>query len=178
MLPERVIGPHSVASFTTEHRARPATVWGAAYYTDGPTGLWDAGWISEMGRDFDRATYDPSANDGLLEGASRGHVHPEHAQLIGMPRAYGYGSSMGSWILDYIENWAGEGNWTGHLVAQYRNPAFVGDITVLSGEVTEVVVPPVGSGRPFATVAVEMRTQTDAVMAVATAEVYLQGAAR
>jgi hypothetical protein len=85
---------------------------------------------------------------------------------------------MGSWILDYIENWAGEGNWTGHLVAQYRNPAFVGDITVLSGEVTEVVVPPVGSGRPFVTVAVEMRTQTDAVMAVATAEVYLQGAAR
>ena len=37
-LPERVIGPHSVASFTTEHRARPATVWGAAYYTEGPTG--------------------------------------------------------------------------------------------------------------------------------------------
>ena len=128
-LPERVIGPHSVASFTTEHRARPATVWGAAYYTEGPTGLWDAGWISEMGRDFDRATYDPSANDGLLEGASRGHVDPEHAQLIGMPRSYGYGSSMGSWILDYVENWAGEGGWTGHVLAQYRNPAFVGDIT-------------------------------------------------
>jgi acyl dehydratase len=177
-LPERVIGPHSVASFTTEHRARPTTVWGAAYYTDGPTGLWDAGWIGEMGRDFDRAKYDPSANDGLLEGASRGHVHPEHAQLIGMPRAYGYGSSMGSWILDYIENWAGEGGWTGHLLAQYRNPAFVGDITILTGEVKEIVVPPHGSGRPFVTVDVEMRTQSDAMMAVATAEVYLDDASQ
>ena len=85
---------------------------------------------------------------------------------------------MGSWILDYVENWAGEGGWTGHVVAQYRNPAFVGDITILTGEVKEIVVPPQGSGRPFVTVDVEMRTQTDAVMAVATAEVYLDDAAR
>ena len=63
-------------------------------------------------------------------------------------------------------------------MAQYRNPAFVGDITVLTGEVKEIVVPPQGSGRPFVTVDVEMRTQADAVMAVATAEVYLDDAAR
>ena len=67
---------------------------------------------------------------------------------------------------------------TGHVLAQYRNPAFVGDITVLTGEVKEIVVPPKGSGRPFVTVDVEMRTQADAVMAVATAEVYLDDASR
>ena len=39
--------------------------------------------------------------DGLYRGPSRGHTDDEHAQLIGLPRAYGYGASMGAWVLDY-----------------------------------------------------------------------------
>ncbi|HLN17687.1 MAG TPA: MaoC family dehydratase N-terminal domain-containing protein [Acidimicrobiales bacterium] len=170
-LPERVLGPHTVASFTTEHRARPVTVWGAAYQTKGPTSLWSAGWLNEMGRDFDRVAYDPAAADGLYMGPSRGHVQPEFAQLIGMPRAYGYGSSMGGWILDYLENWASEWGWTIHMDSQYRFPAFVGDATILNGEVTELGVS--HSGEAQATVKIEMTTQSGEKMATATAEVHL-----
>ena len=35
-------------------------------------------------------------------------MNDRYAQRIGMPRAYGYGASMGAWVLDYLTNWAGE----------------------------------------------------------------------
>ena len=44
----------------------------------------------------------PELTDGAYYGPSRGHLQPRWAQHVGMPRGYGYGASMGAWILDYV----------------------------------------------------------------------------
>ena len=50
----------------------------------------------------------PELTDGAYYGPSRGHLQPRWAQHVGMPRGYGYGASMGAWIIDYVAAWAGE----------------------------------------------------------------------
>ena len=135
-LPRRAIGPHTIASFATEWRAYTFTVWGSSYQ-EGAEHLQEAGWLPEMERDLEggvRKT--PRSTDGLYHGPSRGHADEEHAQLIGMPRGYGYGASMGAWVLDYVADWAGDDGFVRHSNVQYRFPAFDGDVTYLDAEVT------------------------------------------
>src|SRR5690606_9056593 len=103
-------------------------------------------------------------------GPSRGHLQPRWAQHVGMPRGYGYGASMGAWIIDYVAAWAGEWGFVVHSTAQYRNPAFTGDAPFLSGEVVETREE---RRRKVAVVAVELRNQDDAVMAKATVTAQL-----
>ena len=79
------------------------SVWGTFRDDGGASSLYQAGWLPEMSRDLEAAKLDPTLGDGLYHGPSRGHVQAEYAQLIGMPRGYGYGASMGAWILDYLE---------------------------------------------------------------------------
>jgi hypothetical protein len=97
-----------------------------------------AGWLPEMTKDFEGGKIDPSRTDGLYTGPSRGHTIPKYAQLIGMPRGYGYGASMGAWCLDYLANWAGEWGFIRHTDVKYRAPALTGDVTYIDGEVTDV----------------------------------------
>ena len=171
-LPERLIGPHTIASFTTEWRAYPFTIW-HTFRPDGlPSSLYDAGWLPEMARDFDKGGIDPTHLDGLYHGPSRGHVQQEYAQLIGLPRAYGYGASMGAWILDYIGNWAGVWSDIIHSKFSYRTPAMTGDLTLLNGEVTNVKEDPM-TGQPLAVVQITMSNQDDAILATGGAEVRL-----
>lgn len=169
-LPRRPIGPHTLMSFTTEWRSYLMTVWHAFREDQGPSSLHEAGWLPEMSRDLEGAKVDPSEADGLYKGPSRGHVQPRFAQLIGMPRGYGYGASMGAWILDYITNWAGEYGEVLHSNFSYRSPAFTGDLTYLDGEVKEMRWDD-PSGDPVAVVEAVMTNQNDAVMAKGTAEV-------
>jgi len=171
-LPRRPIGPHSVASFTTEWRAFLMSVWGAFEDSGGDSGLWEAGWLPEMDRDREGAKVDPSLADGLYHGPSRGHVQDRYANLIGLPRGYGYGASMGAWILDYLGNWAGEWGEVLHSNFSYRSPAFLGDVTFLDGEVTAVEEER-GSGRPIASVTATMTNQRGEVMASGQAEIRL-----
>ena len=85
------------------------TAWGTFAQDGGPSSLYQAGWLPEMSRDLEGAKIDPTLADGLYYGPSRGHVQAEYAQLIGMPRGYGYGASMGAWIARLRSaNWAGE----------------------------------------------------------------------
>lgn len=77
---------------------------------------------------------------------------------------------MGSWILDYVAAWGGEWGFISHSEAQYRNPAFTGDVTVITGEVVDTRVE---RRRSIAVVAVELTNQTGATMAKATVEVEL-----
>jgi hypothetical protein len=170
-LPTRPIGPHSIASFTTEWRAYGMQVWGATV-EHGESSTITAGWLPEMSRDLEGAKIDPSNADGLYKGPSRGHVQPRYAKLIGMPRGYGYGASMGAWILDYLSNWGGEWSVINYSNMQYRAPALTGDITYIDGEVVGLGHDP-GSGAPIATIKVTMTNQDQAVMAVGTAELVL-----
>jgi acyl dehydratase len=174
LLPVRPIGPHSIASFTTEWRSYLMTVWGAAREY-GETSTMRAGWLPEMSRDEEGAKVDPSNADGLYKGPSRGHVQTRYAQLIGMPREYGYGASMGAWIIDYLTNWAGEWGFVRHSNMQYRSPALSGDATFLHGEVVGLDHEN-ASGGPVATVKVVMKNQDDVIMATGQAEVELPSA--
>jgi len=173
-LAEHVLGPHSLASFTTEWRAFPMTTWGAT--AKGPTTVRaeELGYTKEMaGYEGDRRMerLNPELTDGAYYGPSRGHLQPRWAKHVGMPRGYGYGASMGAWILDYVAAWAGEWGFITHSSAQYRSPAFTGDATFLAGEVVDTRVE--RKRRHLATVRVELRNQDDAVMAKATVEVEL-----
>ena len=169
-LPRRPLGPHTLMTITTEWRSYLMTVWGAFADTGGPSSLHEAGWLPEMSRDLEGAKIDPSQGDGLYKGPSRGHVQPEFAQLIGLPRGYGYGASMGAWIIDYLTNWAGEWGDVLHSNMQYRSPAFTGDVTYLDGEVIGVSL---DGPQPIASVKVVMTNQREEVMASGTAEVRL-----
>lgn len=173
LLAEHILGPHSLASFATEWRAYPMTIWGATAV--GPTTVRAEalGYTKEMaGFEGDRRMerVNPELTDGAYYGPSRGHLQPRWARHVGMPRGYGYGASMGAWILDYVSGWAGEWGTIVHSSAQYRNPALTGDATFLTGEVVDKRAE---RRRSIAVVKVDVRNQEDAVMAKATVEVEL-----
>lgn len=172
-LPERVFGPHSIASFTTEWRAYLFTIWGGTHRrTD--LDLAALGFVDEMaGHENDPVMerINPELTDGAYFGPSRGHLFPRWARFIGMPRAYGYGASMGAWVVDYLAGWAGEWGMVTHSVASYRGPAFTGDITVMTGKIVDKFVDE--EGRDVVQIDVRMENQNGAVLATAKAEVHL-----
>ena len=170
VLPTRPIGPHTVASFTTEWRSYTMTVWGATY-DEGLSSTLEAGWIPEMSRDREGQKIDAAEGDGLYRGPSRGHVQPRYARLIGMPRSYGYGATMGSWILDYLANWAGEHGFVIHSDMKYTSPAHTGDATFLNGEVTGIDYNTADG--PIANISVRMTNQQDVLLAKGDAQVLL-----
>jgi acyl dehydratase len=168
----RPVGPHTVATFATEWRAFPFTVWGSRANTVS-SNIREAGWLPEMSSgEIDLVGVDPGMNDGLYRGPSRGHTDTGHANLIGMPRGYGYGASMGAWGLDYVAYWGGAAAFLRHSNIQYRFPPFEGDATLLDGEVTDVRIDP-QLGVPVATVKVVMTNQDGGVLASGTVEVEL-----
>lgn len=173
-LATNVLGPHSLASFATEWRAYPMTTWGATL--KGPTTVRaeELGYTKEMaGFEGDRRMerVNPELTDGAYYGPSRGHLQPRWARHVGMARGYGYGASMGAWILDYVAAWAGEWGFITHSNAQYRNPAFTGDATYVRGRVVGKRVE--RRRRHLVTIAVELTNQDQAVMAKGTVDVLL-----
>ncbi|MEZ5737077.1 MAG: MaoC family dehydratase N-terminal domain-containing protein [Novosphingobium sp.] len=172
-LPVRVIGPHSVASFATEWRAYLMNLWGSAHRNQdcdpvklgyvGPMAGWEMDPVEEL--------VNPENTDGAYIGPSRGHLFKRWARYIGMPREYGYGASMGAWILDYLAGWAGEWGFVVHANSQYRGPAFSGDITIQTGEVIDKMTDE--EGRNLVQIKSKMANQDGTVMATATAEVEL-----
>lgn len=171
-LPERVFGPHSIASFTTEWRAYLVNTWGTMNLRK--QDLLAMGFTPEMAgyeNDPDMQLINPELTDGAYLGPSRGHLFPHWARKIGMPRAYGYGASMGSWVTDYLAGWAGEHGRVVHSVANYRGPALAGDATVQTGEVIDKMVDE--KGRHLVQIKHTMATQTGKVMCTAIAEIQL-----
>ena len=118
-LPRRVIGPHSIASFTTEYRAFLFNIWGTFGWV-APPGIedpWvyqDPGWGKDFAFDEEDAKIDPRKRDGLYVGPSRGHIDADRASEVGMARAYGYGATMGAWCTDYLAYWAGHDGMVRH----------------------------------------------------------------
>ncbi len=143
-LPRRVIGPHSIASFTTEYRAFIFNIWGTFYWKtiEGVKDCWvhqDMGWIEGFSFDEEGAMIDPRLRDGLYVGPSRGHIDDSRASEIGMHRAYGYGATMAAWNTDYLAFWAGHDGMVRHAKSEFRGPAFEGDVTYIEGEVVEKI---------------------------------------
>ena len=78
---------------------------------------------------------------------------------------------MGAWILDYFAGWAGEWGFVVHCNSQYRGPAFTGDITIMTGEITDKMVD--DQGRRLVAAKCLMASQDGTTMATATAEIEL-----
>jgi acyl dehydratase len=176
-LPRRVLGPHSIASFTTEYRAFIFNIWGSFRWVS-PPGVkdpWihqDPGWVEGFAFDEEGARIDPRLRDGLYVGPSRGHIDAEKAGEIGMARAYGYGATMGGWCTDHLAFWAGHDGMVRHSKAQFRGPAFEGDITYFDGEVIAKEADS-AFGVPLVTVELRLTNQDGTVLVDATAEVEL-----
>jgi len=113
----------------------------------------------------------PELTDGAYIGPSRGHLSPRWARYVGMPRAYGYGASMGAWIIDYLSGWAGEWGMVVHSNCAYRGPAFTGDITISGATVVDKRVDE--ERRNIVQVDFKMTNQLGVTMATATAEIQL-----
>jgi hypothetical protein len=173
VLPVRVFGPHSIASFTTEWRAYIFTTWCGMHRRTG-FNLEDLGFTKDMaGHESDpiMEKINPELTDGAYIGPSRGHLFPRWAHYIGMSRSYGYGASMGAWITDYFAGWAGEWGMVVHSNCAYRGPALTGDITVMTGTVLSKSVD--AEGRSLVHVDCRMSNQAGTVMATAKAEIQL-----
>lgn len=176
-LPRRVLGPHSIATFTTEYRAFVFNIWGTFGWV-APPGVkepWinqDSGWVEGFGFDEEGAKIDPRKRDGLYVGPSRGHIDADKASEIGMARAYGYGATMGAWVTDYLAYWAGHDGMVRHSKARFAGPAFEGDVTYFDGEVVEKQAE-TAWGVPLVTVKLRLTNQDGGVLVDATAEVEL-----
>lgn len=176
-LPRRALGPHSLASFASEYRAFIFNVWGTFEWV-APKGVedpWvnqDPGWVDGFAFDYEGAKIDPRLRDGLYVGPSRGHVDVEKATQIGMPRAYGYGATMGAWVTDYVAYWGGHEGFVRYSNVSYRGPAYEGDVTYLNAEVVELEAESKW-GVPLARLEVKMTNQDDAILATGTVDVEL-----
>ncbi|MFG2368067.1 MaoC family dehydratase N-terminal domain-containing protein [Streptomyces mirabilis] len=176
-LPRRVIGPHSIASFTTEYRAFLFNIWGTFHWV-APPGVkdpWinqDPGWVDGFGFDEEGARIDPRKRDGLYVGPSRGHIDSDRASEIGMGRAYGYGATLGAWCTDYLSYWAGHDGMVRHSKANFRGPAFEGDVTYFDAEVVGKETESTW-GVPLVQVKLRLSDQNGGLLVDCTAEVEL-----
>lgn len=176
-LPRRAIGPHSLASFTTEYRAFINNIWGSFDWVvpEGVEDPWvnqDAGWVEGFGFDQELAKIDPRAGDGLYVGPSRGHIDDGYASEVGMARAYGYGATMAAWNTDYLAFWAGHDGFVRHAKSDFRSPAFEGDVTYIDGEVVDKIENSEW-GFPVVQIKVRMTNQEGATVVTSLNEVQL-----
>ena len=177
-LTRRPIGPHTVMSLTTEWRSLPAMVWGAfgdeGFHhasTEGSDWSGVAGWLPDLAREPGAARIDPAYGDGLYHGPGRVHAAPRYARMVGLPRSFGYAVGLGTWMLDFVANWAGEWGDIVHSTVSFHSPAFIGDVALIDGEVADIVEPdPYG---PIATVRLTMTNQRGDLVASGSANVRL-----
>lgn len=176
-LPRRVIGPHSIATFTTEYRAFLFNIWGTFGWVapEGVADPWvnqDPGWVEGFAFDEEGAKIDPRKRDGLYVGPSRGHIDADKAGEVGMARAYGYGATMGAWCTDFLAYWAYNDGMVRHSKADFRGPAFEGDVTYFDAEVV-AKEPESVWGVPLVQVKLRLTNQDGGVLVTCTAEVEL-----
>jgi acyl dehydratase len=174
-LPTRVIGPHTIATFATEWRAFASSAWGS-YKWVGVPGMadpWinqDPGFIEGLVIDYEEAKIDPRHTDGLYIGPAAGHIDTEKGAEIGIPRAYGYGASMGAWPIDYLAYWAGHDGMVRHINMSFRAPCFEGDVSYFEGQVVAKHAESAW-GAPLVVVRVKIASQDGAVLVEGVAEV-------
>src|SRR5690606_26440013 len=68
----------------------------------------------------------------------RVHWDEDLAQRIGMPGPYDYGPQRIAWLGHLVTDWMGDDAWLHRLTVKLVAPNFVGDVTWLTGQVTDV----------------------------------------
>ena len=167
-LPTRPIGPHSSVTFTKEYSSLIFNAWGSIRFEGEWLGA-NAGWIDEMQGESD----DPGLSASQDDGPASAHTDLDKAKAIGIPRSYGYGSSMGAWTLDYAQYWAGDRGFVRHAKIDYRSPVFEDDVALIDGEVQEIRYEPV-LGCELAVVRIRMTNQDGVVLASGYFEAQLE----
>lgn len=168
-LPVRPMGPHTQVQFGIEYRTFTFSTWGT-YFIEEPYYGNDAGWLTELTGDDDDMR--PNKIGGMDRGPASGHTHASKASLVGLPRHYGYGSSMGAWVIDYVAYWAGDNGFVRHSKINYRYPTFEGDVALLNGVVEDIRWEPL-LGVNLAKIGISMVNQDDVVLASGHVEVEL-----
>ena len=79
--------------------------------------------------------YSPTRNIPMHPAA--GHFDVEIAHEIGMPGAYDQGWMRLGWAGHLLTNWSGDSGFTRRLNGRVTRPNLVGDLTILTGEVTD-----------------------------------------
>ena len=169
-LPVRPMGPHTQVQFAIEYRTFMFSVWGTQF-VEGTFYGNDAGWIKELVNDDDDDMR-PNKIGGTERGPASGHTNAWKASLVGLPRHYGYGSSMGAWVIDYVAYWAGDNGFVRHSKINYRYPTFEGDVAILKGVVEDIRWEPL-LGVHLAKIGISMVNQDDVALASGYVEVEL-----
>ncbi len=169
-LPVRPMGPHTQVQFGIEYRTFMFSVWGTQF-VEGTFYGNDAGWIKELVNDDDDYMR-PNKIGGAERGPASGHTNAWKASLVGLPRHYGYGSSMGAWVIDYVAYWAGDNGFVRHSKINYRYPTFEGDVAILNGVVEDIRWEPL-LGVHLAKIGISMVNQDDVALASGYVEVEL-----
>ena len=142
-LPRRVIGPHSIASFTTEYRAFLFNIWGTFHWV-APPGMedpWvyqDPGWGEDFAFDEEDAKIDPRKRDGLYVGPiarayrRRPGQRDRHGPRLWLWRDDGR-------LVHRLSRATGPATtaMVRHSKADFRTPAFEGDVTYFDAEIVD-----------------------------------------
>jgi hypothetical protein len=104
---------------------------------------------------------------GGWDVVQRVHWDDAWAKSIGGARPYDYGQMRQLWLQHLTTDWMGDAGWLDRLTLELRKFNYVGDLSVVSGEVTGLPVP--------GTVEVELRVtnQRDEVTTTGSARILL-----
>ena len=94
----------------------------------------DPGWVEGFGFDEEGARSIRASATGCTSALRAAMLTARRAREIGIPRAYGYGATMGAWATDYLAFWAGNDGMVRHSKMPFRRPSFEGDVTYVTGK--------------------------------------------
>ena len=80
------------------------------------------------------AFYVPN-DQGIPDIAMRVHWDKEWAKAVGVPLPYDYSVMREFWLCHALTDWMGDDAWLTHFHAEIRRFNYLGDLTVISGEV-------------------------------------------
>jgi acyl dehydratase len=111
---------------------------------------------------------------GIVDNIEAPHWDREFARAGGMSDGYDFGCQRISWFSHFLTDWAGDDAMLTELSVRLLKPNFIGDVTWLTGEITEILEDAEG----FAAVEVRATNQRDQVTAIGKGKIRLPRAAR
>jgi acyl dehydratase len=108
--------------------------------------------------------------NGLADTIEAAHWDPDLARAAGFTGPFDFGAQRISWAAHLVTDWCGDSGFLRGLDARLKRPNVLGDVTILSGTVTEVAP---DADQPSVTCAVAATNQRGEVTLEATAVVEL-----